>query len=177
MMQIKKRSSKYFIRKRKKSRIIRFLRNTLIGFVVLFVLVIIAGVVYTWYMGQHPAVTEKAVPVKTTKPKTTGPAQLAPNAKEGVAIQSITSPVAPGDNASIYIHTNRDSKCTIGVEYNKIPSKDAGLTPKTADEYGLTSWSWTVESTGPVGKWPVTVTCEWNKKTAVVVGYLIVAKK
>jgi hypothetical protein len=93
-----------------------------------------------------------------------------------VSIQSITSPVAPGDNASIYIHTNRDSKCTITAVYNNIPSKDAGLSPKTADEYGLASWSWTVESTVPVGKWPVTVTCVWNKKIAVVVGDLIVKK-
>jgi hypothetical protein len=127
-------------------------------------------------MGQHAKVKEVVVPVQTTKPKTTEPAQPAPNAKEGVAVQSLTSPVAPGDNASIDIHTNRDSKCTITVVYNNIPSKDAGLTPKTADEYGLASWSWTVESTVPVGKWPVTVTCEWNKKIAVVIGDLIVKK-
>jgi hypothetical protein len=128
-------------------------------------------------MGQHAKVKETIVPVKTTtKPTATGPVQLAPNAKEGVAVQSLSSPVAPGENASIYIHTNRDSKCTITVVYNKIPSKDAGLAPKTADEFGLVSWSWTVEASAPVGKWPVTVTCEWNKKIAVVIDDLIVKK-
>lgn len=156
---------------------LRYFRNISIGFFVLLVLAVGAGIIYTWYMGQHATVKEKVVPVKTTnQPKTTSPVQLAPNAKEGVAIQSITSPVQPGTNASVYIHTNRDSNCTITAVYNKVPSKDSGLAPKTADEFGLASWSWTVESTVPVGKWPVTVTCEWNKKIAVVIGDLVVSK-
>jgi len=176
-MQIKNSNPKALRRRRRRLRVIRFARRILIGFAVLLVLAITAGAVYTWYMDQHVKVTDVVVPVKkTSQPATTEPAQLAPNAKEGVSIQSITSPVAPGDNASIYIHTNRDSKCTITAVYNNVPSKDAGLSPKTADEYGLASWSWTVESTVPVGKWPVTVTCEWNKKIAVVIGDLIVKK-
>jgi hypothetical protein len=176
MLKQKNSSLKAIKRYRRRSRTFRFLRNILIGFLALVILAVTAGIIYTWYMGQHVKVKEVVAPVQTTKPKTTEPAQLAPNAKEGVAIQSITTPVAPGDNASVSIHTNRDSKCTITAIYNNVPSKDAGLGPKTADEYGLASWSWTVESTVPVGKWPVTVTCEWNKKIAVVIGDLIVKK-
>lgn len=176
MIKQKNTSSKAIKKYRRRSRTFRFFRNVLIGFFILVILAVAAGVIYTWYMGQHPIATEKAVPVKTTKPKSTEPTQLAPNAKEGAAVQSISSPIAPGSNASIYIKTNRDSKCTIKAVYNKVPSKDSGLIPKTADEYGMVSWSWTVESTAPVGKWPVTVTCTWKKQTAVVVGDLVVKK-
>jgi hypothetical protein len=175
MLEHKYSNSKTYKKYQKRSRIFRFFRNVLIGFFVLLILVLVAGLVYTWYMGQHAVVKENTIPVKTST-KTTKPVQLAPNAKEGAAVQSISSPIAPGSNASIFIKTNRDSKCSITAVYKKVPSKDSGLIPKIADEYGMVSWSWTVERTVPVGKWPVTVTCTWNKKTAVVVGDLVVAK-
>ncbi|HUC96446.1 MAG TPA: hypothetical protein VMR16_02145 [Candidatus Saccharimonadales bacterium] len=161
---------------RKRSRVFRFLRNILIGFVIVLILLLIAGVAYTWYTGQNVKVKDDVAPVKTSQPTTTQPSQLATNAKEGVAIQGISSPVSPGSNATVTIETNRDSVCSITVVYNNVPSKDSGLTPKTADEYGTATWSWTVGSTVPVGTWPVTISCVWNKKSAIVIGNLVVAK-
>jgi hypothetical protein len=160
----------------RKSKVYKFIRNLLIGFIVLVFILVGAGVAYVWYMGQYgkvEAVDEE--PVSTTVKVHSSP-KIAANAKEGVSIQALSSPVKPGDNASIDVKTNPESKCSIKVEYNKIPSKDSGLATKTADEYGLAAWSWTVDGTAPVGKWPVTVTCVWNKKTAVVIGDLIVKK-
>ncbi len=78
-------------------------------------------------------------------------------------------------NASIIIRTNAGSKCVIAVVYDKTASSDSGLGSKTADEYGIASWTWTVESSVPIGKWPVKVTCVYNGRSAVVQGNLQVA--
>jgi hypothetical protein len=60
------------------------------------------------------------------------------------------------------------------VEYNDVPSADSGLKPKTADDFGIVSWAWTVEATTPVGEWPVDVTCVFNDQSAMVRGKLVV---
>jgi hypothetical protein len=72
------------------------------------------------------------------------------------------------------VKTNATSECTIVVEYNEVPSTDSGLKPKKADDYGIVSWTWTVEETVPVGKWPVEVVCAYNDQTAMVRGNLVV---
>jgi hypothetical protein len=100
----------------------------------------------------------------------------AANAKVGASVQTITSPVAPGDNASITIKTTPTASCTITVVYNKIASKDSGLTQKVADDYGVVSWTWTVGGATPLGIWPATVTCVYGKNSAVVQGDLRVTK-
>jgi hypothetical protein len=153
------------------------IRNTAITVAVLLFLLIGVGVGYTWYMGQQPV----AVPalVTTDEPVSQVPKHLdaSVNVPESVSIQSITTPVAPGSNASVIVKTNPASNCTIVVEYNKVPSKDSGLAPKVSDEYGTLTWAWTVEETVPVGTWPVHITCTRGPKlTAVVIGDLVVAK-
>lgn len=162
----------------KKSRTLRVVRNIAIVFVVLIILLLVVGVAYTWYMGQHgientPA---DAKPIKQ-KVQTKGPRIPDPNAKVGVSVQLLTTPISLGSNASISIKTNPEAKCTITVIYNKVPSKDSGLVPKIANEYGLVEWSWTVESTTPLGKWPVTVTCANSKNSGMVIGDLVVVKQ
>jgi predicted peptidase len=137
---------------------------------------IIAGVVYTWYMGQQKPVVEASMPPKITS----GPIikHVAPADKNpvGVAVQALMSPVAPGDNSYIQVKTNPNANCTIKVEYNEVATKDSGLISKTADEYGAIMWSWTVDKTAPDGKWPVTVTCAKGKLSGVVVGKIQVKK-
>lgn len=162
----------------KRSRAFRVLRNIAVAFMILLVILLAVGVAYTWYMGQHgikntPA---DAKPIKQ-KVQAKGPTKPSPNAKVGVSVQLLTTSVSPGANASISIKTNPDAKCTITAVYNKVPSKDSGLIPKTADEYGMVSWSWTVENTAPLGKWPVTVTCANSKNSGMVVGDLVVSKQ
>jgi hypothetical protein len=144
----------------------------------LLVLFVGAGAAYTWYTGQHSdeAVSAaEATPAEVTPVPKHEPMKPAANAKASASVQSLTSPVAPGSNVSVTIKTTPTATCKIVVEYNKVASQDSGLGPKTADEYGIVSWTWTVDKTAPLGKWPVTVTCEYNTKSAVVVGDLEVA--
>jgi hypothetical protein len=162
-----------------KKRIVRFVRNTLISVGVLLVLTIGGGVAYTWYMGEYAAPTPAAIatPVEAAPRQVITPPKPSADAPASASIQMLTSPVTPGMNASVTVKTNAEAECTISVEYNKIPSTDSGLKPKTADEFGMVSWAWTVEESVPLGTWPVSVTCSANDKSAVVKGELVVANK
>ena len=160
-----------------KWRIFGLIQNIGISIMVLLILVLGAGVVYTWYMGQDtssaappPEPVVSAVPPSAAKSRIPGP-----DAKASASIQQLTSPVAPGDTVDVYVRSNPTATCKIAVEYNKVPSTDAGLIEKATDEFGMVGWKWTVEKTTPHGKWPVTVTCSLDEqRTAVVVGDLLV---
>lgn len=160
-----------------KKRILKAVRNIAISIVVLAVIFVGIGVGYTWLNGKNklPAAAT-ATDTSTTSSHAALPAPVQPpaNAQEGVAVQSLTSPVAPGDNASIIAQTNAGSWCTISVTYGTTKSTDSGLKGKTADAYGSVTWTWTVEPSVPVGKWPVTVTCTRNGKSGLVTGTLVV---
>ena len=174
MLEQKYKKRKY----RKKSRVPKIIAKIFISVFVILFLIVLAGVIYTWYMGLQQPIISKVEGVKDTSIQTLEHTQPSASTPEGVAIQSFTSPVMPGSNASITVRaTHPYSKCTIKAEYNKVPSKDSGLIPKTTDDYGIVSWSWTVESTVPVGKWPVTVTCSKGKKSGMVIGDLVVKKQ
>lgn len=162
-----------------KLQIAKFMRSTLISIGVLLLIAVGVGVAYTWYMGQDSAENSSAiaVPVEAEPAPVLKRVQPAANAKVGASVQMLTSPVVPGSNASITVKTTPEAECTITVVYNKVASKDSGLGLKIADEYGMVSWAWTVEASVPLGKWPVTVTCTSNKKSAVVQGDLVVAKQ
>lgn len=165
-------------KKLRTARVWKRVRNVAISAVVLLILVVGGGVGYIWYMGQQAvpsesgSVSAEEAPVNPT-PKRVQPAA---NAPASAAIQMLSSPVAPGSNASIDVKTNPGAKCTILVLYDKVASKDSGLNQKVADEYGLVSWTWTVEQTVPLGKWPVKVTCAHNKLSAVVQDDIVIAK-
>ena len=102
--------------------------------------------------------------------------EAAPDVATSASIQSISSPTEQGSNASVTVKTNPESTCSITVVYDKDKSTDSGLLPKVADEFGIAVWVWTVEEAVPIGKWPVTITCIHNKRSAVVVGDLFVIK-
>lgn len=159
-----------------KARVLRSVRNIAISIVVLLIVVVGGGVGYTWYVGQNAAEDPVAIapPVAPTPTPVIKPTKPAANAKQSAAVQILTSPVAPGSNASITVKTNAESDCTIKVEYNKVPSTDSGLKPKKADDFGIVSWTWTVEESVPLGTWPVDVTCAFNDQTAMVRGDLVV---
>jgi len=159
-------------------RISKTVRNSGISVGVLLVVLIAGGTAYTLFGdGQAPkqASSTKAVAEETFQP-IPKPPQPAANAPEGVAVGAFTTPVAPGSNSSIQVHTNAGSTCNISVVYNNAPSTDSGLAPKTADEYGVVSWSWTVGSSVPVGSWPVRVTCAYHGRTGVVQANLEVSR-
>jgi zona occludens toxin (predicted ATPase) len=151
---------------------------TVLSVVILLVLLVGGGIAYVWYTGQNTpdiatidaasASDESDAPLTPTKP--------AANAQASASVQVLNSPVAPGENTSISIKTVPTSTCTIKVMYGDVPSTDSGLTTKTADEFGIVSWTWTVGATVPTGTWPVTVTCNYNGRSAVVQGNLVVVR-
>ena len=161
-----------------KANIVRSIRNTAISVAVLLVLAVGGGVAYTWFEGRSGTdATTLPSTAKAAAPLVIKHVQPAVNAKVGASFQSLTSPVVPGSNASVAVRTNPGAKCTITVVYDKIASKDSGLSAKTADEFGMVNWAWTVEPSVPLGKWPATVTCSLNKLSAVVQGDLVIAKQ
>jgi hypothetical protein len=127
---------------------------------------------YVWLNGQMSAVVPEATVTPNDAMVQIKPVKPAEDAATGVSIQSFTTPVTPGSNASITIKTNSDATCSITVVYDEEASVDSGLSPKIADEFGIAMWVWTVEASVPVGEWPVTITCVRNGQSGVVVGDL-----
>lgn len=148
-------------------------RRTATTALVLLLLAVVGGIVYTWYGGQQKTATIKQAPTPTRR-TTFKPPKIPSNARIGVAIQTSMLQVKPGENASVTIRTNPEAICTVSVKYNKVPATDSGLIQKTADEFGVADWSWTVPAGTPKGKWPVDVTCKNKAYSAVVSGEVIV---
>lgn len=156
-----------------RARILKTGRNIGITVAVMLLLFGIAGVLYVLLAGGEHASKKNAVPVaSTSEPFTAKPTPPAANAQEGVAIGSLTSPAPKGSNVALTARTNAGSNCTISAVYAGKPSYDSGLAPKKADDFGTVTWTWTIDSSVPVGKWPVTVTCTYNGRTGVMVGSL-----
>lgn len=170
-MDIKQRKAERKAQFRKK------IRKTIISIFVLLVIILGAGTVYVWYTGKNVDTSTMPEPFVYEPEKNIKPIQQAENLPVGASVQSLTSPVVPGTNASIIIKTNMNATCSISVIYDKTASKDSGLVDKSSGEYGSVSWSWTVDSTAPLGKWPVKVTCKKGEKSGVVIGDLEVVKE
>lgn len=162
----------------KKKRIIKLIRKISISSAVVLLIIVAVGVGYTWYMGRNVDSSAIATPVDTTdeytEVKSVKPAE---NVPESVAVQFFTDQVIPGTNAAISVRTKPDSICKISVIYDKVSSTDSGLIDKTADEYGMASWSWSVGDSVPIGKWPVKVTCYYGEQWAVGTGDLEVVSE
>lgn len=118
----------------------------------------------------------------TTVPPPITPHKPAANAKEGVSVEAVSSPVSQGAQASIAIHTNPTSSCKIQVFYNydiekkQKPSTEPGLEDATADDYGNASWTWTVGASDALGLGKIIVTCVYNGQSGVVQADLQVTK-
>lgn len=166
MLQIKRSGLAKLRQSQQASRAARALRRSLFAFAILLILVVIAGVLYTWYMSQQPlppTVQQQTLsPAKTLKmtPKTPDP-----DAPVGVVLQSLTTPLKPPANAALNIKTTPGAACKIDVKYNNVAAQDAGLVPKIADEFGLVQWTWSVPSGIVPGKWPVEATCANTKNS------------
>jgi hypothetical protein len=146
--------------------------------VIILVVLLVGGLIgYTWWVGKNAPKVESAVDIANKLPKQVKreARKQAPDAPVGVSVQSITA-AAPGGNASVTIRALERAKCSIVVDYNGTVSKDSGLAPKDADEWGMVTWSWTVEPTVPEGKYPVKMTCVRNKQSGFVQADLEVKK-
>lgn len=143
------------------------------AFVIVTVVILVGLLLYSWL--SAPEVPAASVADPKAKPQLAEDKKevaLDPTAPVGVAAQSITSPLLPGSNALIVVKTRPEALCNIVVEYNKIKSTDTGLSEKQADDRGMVQWSWAVEESVSVGKWPVTVTCLYNEKSGVLISDL-----
>lgn len=76
-----------------------------------------------------------------------------------IRVVSLTSPVSPGDDASITIQTAPNASCSITVIYKSGPSRARGLFPQSADRRGTVTWTWRVGTRTTPGRWRIVVTC------------------
>lgn len=158
--------------------IAKFAIKIIVSAFILLALIVIGGVGYIWYTGKNSPDIPDVEVAKTNKLIVdTKPNKPPEDAIVGASVQSLTTPVKPGTNTSLTVKTTPESKCTITMIYGKVASTDSGLVPKTADEYGVVTWTWTVESNVPVGKYPVKILCTRGKKSGATSGMLEISNK
>lgn len=147
----------------------------------IILLIFVAGAAgYVWYTGKNVDVANMPEPLEFKPKAEIEHVEQAENVPQGASIQSITSTLIPGSNASVIVKTNTKSTCGISVIYDKIASKDSGLIDKESDRYGSISWSWTIDQSAPIGRWPVKITCFRTANpevSAVVIGYIDVVSE
>jgi len=166
-------------RKSRRSLFPKPLRKLLVSVVILLVIIVAGGVLYTYIVGRDSN-AKKEASIKAPAAVKNGPniqtVQPAPNAAVGAAVQYIDSPVKAGDNVSLSVHTNPNVKCSITFTYNNVASKDSGLKTKMSDSHGVVGWTWTVDKATPPGKWPAKVLCASATKSGMVIGTVEVTK-
>ncbi len=85
---------------------------------------------------------------------------LAGPAEALVRVKNITSPVAPGDDATLTLRViPAGVVCSITVKYKSGPSHASGLDPERPSLTGRVSWTWRVGSSTTPGRWPIVVSC------------------
>lgn len=152
---------------------LRTLRNILLSVIVLGLLFTGAGVAYVKFGDRHQQPAPPAPDYQAAEPAIFAkPRKPSADAVVSASLQSLISPVSPGKNTSMSVHTLPDARCEISVKYKDITSHDSGLIPRQADAYGNVTWTWTVDAAAPAGTWPAKVTCTHNKRSAVVIGDL-----
>ncbi len=114
----------------------------------------------------QPPPTQAPPPAPTQAPAPTSP----PPPPASLTITSITSPVRPGQTATLRATTQPSASCSITYTTPAGTVSEAqGLVPKTADSSGNVSWSWVIGTrTGP-GTGTVRVTCAGQTATAQIV--------
>ena len=130
---------------------------------------IIGGFVYVYFSDTQPAASSasnknQGAIYNPIKP----PAKPTAKSLEGVAVQSFDSPVAPGGNTTLLINTLPYSTCTISVTMNRLNASDLGLKTEKADDFGVVTWTWVIPQNTPFGTYPVSVTCSYGAKSAVL---------
>jgi hypothetical protein len=80
------------------------------------------------------------------------------NSETSARLVHVTSPVAPGAQATLVAHVAPAHRCTITVEYKSGPSVARGLYPKRS-VHGRVSWTWMVGTNTTRGRWPIRVNC------------------
>lgn len=166
----------------KRSRLVKTFRNLSIGVLTLGLL--IGGVYVALLWLNKPKVASEAAPDATNS---ANPSFLTPHKPPkdiaiGSSIQSISSPIAPGSNASLTLRTTESAVCTIKVlrldtEMREVQHvTDSGLGEKTADDFGIVTWTWTMPADAAIAKWQADINCTRDSKSTRSIGEIIVAK-
>jgi hypothetical protein len=125
-----------------------------------------------------PAPTPKPASKPTPKPAPKPTPRPTPKPASGtlkVTVTNLTSPVSPGEDATVGIRTRAGASCSIVVRYKSGPSKAQGLGPLKVDGSGVGSWTWLVGSRTTHGSWPITITCVSAGKSASAHATLVVS--
>lgn len=142
---------------------------------ILLLALMTTALIYVWYTGTKTEV--KTPSLQTTLQSTPkAPPTVPADTPVGVSISTLSSPIAAGSNASVSVRTKQKAACTIALTYGTEKSTDSGLVPKTADEYGVVSWSWSVETNRPAGTYPLEITCARDGKSGYRRADLVVTK-
>jgi competence protein ComEC len=103
----------------------------------------------------NPQAPPQALP--TAQPTTTS--------ELSIIVVSLTSPIAPGQRATLIIQTTPGADCTIAVYYKSGRSQAQGLGPQTATADGGVTWSWKVGTSTTPGTWRIVVTATFSGQT------------
>lgn len=157
-------------------RLLKTVRKILVPTAAICAIFLIGGMAYSLLSGGD---VKTPAPVKKAQTEDVGtsdikPTKPGPNAPASVALYMLQESVSAGSNAGASVKTVPTASCSIGVTYNGAAGSDSGLTPKTADDFGVVGWTWTVPAGVPAGKWPVKVTCVYNGRSAVGIADLLV---
>jgi hypothetical protein len=74
-----------------------------------------------------------------------------------IEVISLTSPVSPGEYATIEVQTLPNELLTIEVWYMSGKSEAAGLVPKRANDEGYVWWTWKVGTRTTPGTWEIII--------------------
>ena len=162
-------TKKDYVAKQPRFRVPKSLLYALGSALVVGALLIGGGAVYT-YLNEPEEMPEQQPPEDTQYYHEPSMEAEEPDedARVGVSVQALTSPVEAGSNATFEVRTLRGAECDIEVEYDGERSEDSGLMSRTADRYGMASWTWTVEDSTPEGEWPIETICSWNENSGMV---------
>lgn len=89
-----------------------------------------------------------------------------PSTTLSIEIVDVTSPVCPGESATLQALTTPGVSCDITVYYMYGPSEASGLYTKMADSDGCVSWTWTVGTNTTPGDWDIVVSASYGLQTA-----------
>lgn len=82
----------------------------------------------------------------------------APNTMATARLVHVTSPVSPGEHATLIVRVAPARRCRVTVYYKSGPSVAQGLGPKRP-RHGRVSWTWMVGTNTTAGRWPIQVSC------------------
>ena len=149
----------------KKDNKLRQLWKLLITVIVLTIILIGIGVLLLWFLEPNNVDRTIELAAPSQKPEFTKPRKSGPNIPIGSAVQSVSSPISPGDNASLSIRTTEGAACSVkvvlldphGKEISRVD--DSGLMDKKVDDFGLVTWTWTMPDGASLGEWKGDVVC------------------